>query len=103
MKATVYFPPVSLQRDAWFASAAPDVIKAYHHGLSVMGPIVELSNSHLIDTSAADELFDLSNNPGRQNERDEKYGPFRSVSTGDIVALDTGDAWLCKSVGWEKI
>jgi hypothetical protein len=103
MKATVYFPPASLQRDAWFASAALDVIKAYRDGLSLKGPTVELSDAHYIDTGAADELFDMSNNPGRQEDRDEQWGPFRSLSTGDIVALDNGDAWLCQSMGWRKI
>lgn len=102
MKATVYFPPTSLQRDAWFASAAPQIIQAYHHNTSRRGPTVTLSDD-LTDDSAASEMFDLSNNPGRQEERDEKYGEFRSVSTGDIIALDNGKAYLCKSVGWEEI
>lgn len=35
----------------------------------------------------ADELFDLTNNPGRQVEREEKYGRGRSLSVGDIVKV----------------
>lgn len=51
---------------------------------------------------AAEEVFDLTNNPGRWNEREEIYGNGRSVSTGDIVTVDGVD-YLCCSFGWEII
>lgn len=50
----------------------------------------------------AEEIFDLTNNPGRQQEREELYGRFRSVSVGDIVNVDGVD-YLCASFGWSKI
>ncbi|HEX8605111.1 MAG TPA: hypothetical protein VF774_20875 [Pseudoduganella sp.] len=40
----------------------------------------------------ADELFDLTNNPGRQQEREQKYGRGRSLSVGDIVKVGTTPA-----------
>ena len=51
---------------------------------------------------AAEELFDLTNNPSREAERARVYGRGRSVSAGDVVVVD-GDLYLCKSVGWTKI
>ena len=50
----------------------------------------------------AEEVFDITNNPSRQDEREELYGKFRSVSVGDIVCVD-GDDWLCCSQGWWKL
>ena len=50
----------------------------------------------------AEEIFDLTNNPSRQEEREELYGNFRSVSVGDIVNVD-GNDWLCCKQGWWKM
>jgi len=51
---------------------------------------------------AAEEAFDLTNNPCRQEEREEKYGNGRSVSSGDVIEVD-GAKFVCMSVGWEKL
>lgn len=51
---------------------------------------------------AADEAFDLTNNPIRQAERERKYGGGRSVSVGDIVETDVGK-FVCCSMGWAKL
>ena len=51
---------------------------------------------------AADEVFDLTNNPGRQDERMEKYGNGRSLSTGDIVVVGE-EQWLCMPIGWAEL
>ena len=53
-------------------------------------------------TDIAEEIFDLTNNPGRQAEREELYGRHRSVSVGDIVTIDGVDM-LCASVGWIRL
>lgn len=52
---------------------------------------------------AAEEMFDLTNNPSRQNEREAKYGNGRSVSVGDIICLSTGEMYACMSIGWLKL
>ena len=52
--------------------------------------------------AVAEEMFDLTNNPGRQEEREELYGRFRSVSVGDIVNVD-GEDYLCCSFGWQRL
>lgn len=51
---------------------------------------------------AAEDLFDLSNNPGRDAERAQRWGIRRSLSVGDVVHVD-GDSWICCSMGWAKI
>lgn len=52
--------------------------------------------------AAAEEMFNLTNNPSRQEERKRLYGEHRSLSVGDIVIVD-GRAYLCTSNGWEKV
>jgi len=101
MKATVYFPPADMQREAFFFEGQALVAGAYRAGLCVKGPIVTLPEG-LRGVAAADELFDLSNNPGRQDDREKEYGRGRSLSVGDIVEVN-GEAWQCKSVGWERV
>lgn len=50
----------------------------------------------------AEVAFDLTNNPSRQQEREERYGRFRSVSVGDIVEVNGVD-FLCDSFGWTRL
>lgn len=55
---------------------------------------------------AAEDMFDLTNNPDREEERREVYGPHVSVSVGDIVHVysSTEDSYfLCMSMSWRKI
>lgn len=55
---------------------------------------------------AAEEVFDLTNNPNRQDEREEKYGNGRSVSVGDVVIVNRvfgEEQWLCLSNGWVEL
>jgi hypothetical protein len=51
---------------------------------------------------AAEEVFDLSNNPYRERERAEIYGDHRSLSVGDVVDVD-GIKYACMSMGWSKL
>lgn len=50
----------------------------------------------------AEELFDLTNNPLRQDERVEKYGRGASLSVGDIVQVDR-EMVVCCSIGWKPL
>ena len=51
---------------------------------------------------AAREAFDLTNNPMRQKEREERYGRHRSVSVGDVIEV-SGINYFCDSFGWVEI
>jgi hypothetical protein len=52
--------------------------------------------------NVAEEAFDLTNNPSRQEERIKRYGNGRSVSVGDIIEVE-GRFFLCASMGWKEI
>ncbi len=52
--------------------------------------------------AVAEEVFDLTNNPGRQYEREELYGRGRSISVGDIIDVD-GVLYLCAPTGWNEL
>lgn len=56
----------------------------------------------MTDEEIAEELFDLTNNPWRQDEREEKYGRGRSLSVGDVVVVN-GNVLLCAPTGWRAI
>ena len=51
---------------------------------------------------AAEAVFDLTNNPSRQREREDRYGRHRSISVGDVVEVDGVD-YLCDSFGWTEL
>ena len=55
-----------------------------------------------VGEAAAEEVFDLTNNPDRQGERELLYGRGRSVSVGDMIAVDD-DLFLCAPMGWIKL
>ena len=55
---------------------------------------------------AAEEAFDLTNNPSRYDEKTTLYGDCRSVSVGDVVEVqdhDTTKRFLCMNMGWKEI
>jgi hypothetical protein len=98
--AFILVPPPYLRRDAYFAGAKPQLIAAFQDNRYSTLATIEVGE--LTGTAAADELFDLTNNPGRQAEREEKYGRGPSLSVGDIVKMGN-EAWLCQSIGWVQI
>ena len=98
--AIIFFPPADLQRKAWFASAQPKLIEAWRAGRYVHQGEVQVGA--LLGKAAADEAFDLTNNPSRPADRMISGWAKRSLSVGDIVLMGD-DAWLCASVGWTKI
>lgn len=51
---------------------------------------------------AAEEVFDLTNNPERQAEREQKCGGRHRIGTGDIVVVGE-DQWVCMGFGWAKL
>jgi len=52
--------------------------------------------------AVAEEVFDLTNNPSRQEEREQVYGRGPSISVGDIVDVD-GQMFLCAPTGWNLL
>jgi hypothetical protein len=65
---------------------------------------VEMPGCDLVGEQAAEECFDVTNNPARQDEREAVYGRGRSVCVGDVVIIqDSGGAFMCCSSGWHRI
>ena len=58
--------------------------------------------TELDGAEAAEEMFDLSNNPCREEERKVRWGANRSLSVGDVVFVNDR-AWLCANIGWEEL
>ncbi len=55
-----------------------------------------------VGDAAAEEAFDLTNNPSRLSERLQTYGRGRSVSVGDIAEVE-GVQYLCAGTGWTEM
>jgi hypothetical protein len=63
-------------------------------------------NTKSTGEAAAEEMFDLTNNPSRFAERHEFYGNQRSLSVGDKVEVDGvfgSEEYLCLPEGWVKL
>lgn len=58
--------------------------------------------SEMSNEECAEEMFDLTNNPSRQDEREAIYGNSRSLSVGDVVEVD-GVNLVCCSIGWVEL
>jgi len=71
--------------------------------------LVDLYDERYVTTKeVADELFDITNNPYRQVEREALYGfgCGRSLSVGDLVELGVemnNEKLLCCSFGWKVV
>jgi hypothetical protein len=114
MRAACYFMPRFLRDNHPFPllTDAPLFGRYLARGAFERGPVVSYAflANFACDTDVAEqfaeELFDLSNNPSRQDVRELLYGTGRSLSVGDIVVVeDERDpeyetSWLCLGVGW---
>ena len=90
---------------AYFRMMAPDAaehVRGYLKEGKWYNEESELFTVNGDSKDAAEEVFDLTNNPWRQDERMEKYGNGRSLSVGDIVVVGE-EQWVCLSVGWAEI
>ena len=58
--------------------------------------------THCVGEDAAEEAFDISNNPNRDDEREQVGWKGFSMSVGDIAIVD-GIGYFCASSGWGKL
>ena len=98
----ILLAPSSTRRNLSFIDDLHHAVRA--RILEILGEYKQAGSfkTDLSGEDAAEEAFDLTNNPGRQDEREEKYGRGQSVSTGDVINVD-GENFLCMSSGWEKL
>ena len=97
-KITIKLAPTSLRLTVYGAADLVSFVKNNAASYEIM------KSFHIYDHDAiaAEEAFDLTNNPARQEERLERYGDHRSVSVGDIVDVDGVD-YICDHTGWVEI
>ncbi|PPD55525.1 MAG: hypothetical protein CTY12_00685 [Methylotenera sp.] len=90
---------------------APQDIKREMYGERTL-PLLQENISRYVSCSpinvpfegedAAEEAFDLTNNPSRQTEREQLYGRGPSVSVGDVIDVD-GVNYACLPFGWQVL
>lgn len=98
MKYEIMLAPQEVLRDVYFldGKAKMDLIAANFSSYTAHPPI----NCPYDWEAAAEEAFDLTNNPSRQAEREVKYGRGRSLSIGDIVKVGMNTYYVCDSFGF---
>ena len=107
MFASLYLAPRSIQADMYFEHSTDKVREAFDNLEYTFGGQIEVEDmvaeaDYSVAEMVADYVFDLTNNPYRQEEREMKYGRGRSVSVGDVIRV--GDTMLvCMSCGWEQM
>lgn len=98
-KITIWLAPNEVLRDMYGNKDKRQLVKENILNYTLMTPFESLN---VPGKHGAEEAFDLTNNPSRQEEREERYGNYRSVSVGDLVDVD-GKLFLCASFGWEEL
>lgn len=96
--AIIKLAPRNVLRDCAFCSDVKTIVK---NNLEFYTVCPEIETGHTGE-AAAEEMFDLTNNPSRQEEREKLYGRGRSVSVGDVVTVDGVDH-VCESFSWVKL
>jgi hypothetical protein len=106
---TIHFCPESRRVDVLRASITQST---FEFAEVVMDLVHEYTPSQPVAYSesgskAAEEAFDLTNNPMRGEESFRFYPNQRPVCVGDLVEVVEADGYketfLCLNVGWEKI
>lgn len=96
---TVKLAPNDILADFYFGNEPVEIAKFNQGEYKRVAKIV---SEEFFGKEAAEEIFDLTNNPERQKERLKTYGNHRSLSLGDIVNVD-GTNYLCAKFGWIKM
>ena len=96
-QVTILLAPREVMRDFFFVDGAraDALVREHLPNYTACKPFETAEEGE----DAAEEAFDLTNNPSRQDEREEKYGRGRSVSSGDVIDVD-GVKYACLSIGW---
>ena len=97
-KVTIHLAPISMAGMMFHNKSSLPIIKQHLPDYRVAG----FYETDKVGEAAAEDAYDLTNNPDRQEEREEKYGRHESVSGGDVIEVD-GERFACMSSGWAKL
>lgn len=100
--AVVSFLRPALMTSFYFMKDSPQNLARVYLSEGNYTPVSGHDVGDLIGEDAAEEMFDISNNPSREDEREAVFGRSRSISVGDIVTVD-GVGYLCASMGWIRL
>lgn len=92
------------ERITAFVSQDPELfaqVRKQRNAYTIL-PLMSFEHIALAGEDMADCMFDMTNNPLREEERLQLYGNSRSISVGDIVSVDGVD-FLCLSFGWKQL
>lgn len=103
-KAIIKLLPTTLWSQKPFSSENLEIFARVNRDKYVVAREIECEGyrGEINGEAVAEEVFDLTNNPSRQDERERVYGRGRSISSGDIVEVD-GVAYLCLPIGWARL
>ena len=101
----ILFAPGNLQREMPFGEEVAEFAKQ-NIDLYEQFPVTFVTEKTGVD--AAEEAFDLTNNPCRsEDRRNAGFLNHRSLSTGDVVRVlqfrEPVTEYVCLSVGWKKL
>jgi|694.fasta_scaffold14282_29 hypothetical protein len=99
---TVHFAPLSMRRTLCTSEAVEKLVQDTFGEYTSHEPFY----SPLIGEEAAEDVFDLSNNPSREFDRKFVFKDARTVNVGDVVEVDymgVPSFFLCKGIGWAKL
>lgn len=100
--ATIKLVNEQLMSTFYFATRRPEELARLYQEQGQYRVQGTMGVPDMEDEAVAEEVFDLTNNPSRQSEREQLYGRYRSVSVGDIIDVD-GREFLCASQGWIEL
>lgn len=95
---TIMLAPREVMREFFFDKKQIELVRTHLPNYEIAG---SYEWPHMGE-DAAEEAFDLTNNPSRQTQRAKEYGRGRSVSTGDVIDVD-GVKYVCMSMGWQVL
>jgi hypothetical protein len=99
----VHLCPDHLRRSSFLHNDTKDFASNYLEDYDTTHRICIPQNGE----EAAEEAFDLTNNPCREEEREDLYGCHRPVCVGDVVEVLNDDGsmqrFVCEGVGWSVL
>ncbi len=96
--ATIFLAPGMMMAQVYLRETDLDQVR---NALPIYTPCAPIEVEDAGE-AAAEEMFDLTNNPYRREERVAKYGRGRSLSVGDVVDVD-GEKFVCLPMGWAAL
>jgi len=94
--ATIFTPSDAIRRDVYFQKDIIGFVERNFEHYDIVAKV----DVDLRGEQCCEDLFDLTNNPYRDEERAERYGRHASISVGDVILTNDG-CYVCDIFGWK--